>query len=297
MKNINIFMLILLVSTIIAGCGNKVKSDINDYKAQMKDVQSEEQKLVSEIDRLGLDKADQLLGAEVTEEKKQQLKQIEMDIQEKIKPQLNKYEKKVKAVDPKTKEVKDVHEIYLRNLVKKQQFISELERYMKLFNQSIHSNEKILQYTKVFEKNKSLNENYVLKAEQNPKDSSELETLSKLINANSDVLKDKVAYLTTSAKVTEKQKYIDETLIPLLKSNVDKLNQTKLTSKNVIGMRKATIETYYSLINYYKERKVAMKTEGDLQALPIQDILENTKYIKTMDEKYYEALKALEAKQ
>lgn len=288
-------MLILLITTIIAGCGNKVKSDINDYKAQMKEVQSEEKKLVAEIDHLGLEKADQLLGSEVTEEKKNKLKKIELNIEEKIKPQLRAYEKQVKSVKPETKEVKDVHDIYVRNLNKKKQFISELEQFMKLFNQSILSNEKILEYTRVFEKNKALNENYARKAAT--AESDEFDTLTKLINENSDVLEKKVAYLTSGATVQEKQKYIDSTLMPLLKSNIDKLNQTKLKSKNVVGMRKATIETYYSLINYYKERKVAMKTESELQALPIQDILENTKYIKSIDEKYYDALSALEAKQ
>lgn len=297
MKKLYSIVLILFISTVIAGCGNKVKSDINDYKAQMKDVQSEEKKLVQQIDSLGLDKADQLLGSEVTEEKKKKLKKIELDIKEKIKPQLKAYEKKVMAVNPDTKEVKDVHSIYVRNLNKKKQFISELERYMKLFNQSILSNEKILEYTKVFEKNKALNEKYAKKAEINSNESEDFDTLTKLVNDNSDILKEKVGYLTSSGSVNEKQVYIDETLIPLLKSSVNKLNQTKLKSKNVIGMRKATIETYYSLINYYKERKVAMKTESELQKLPIQNILENTKYIKSIDEKYYDALNSLEAKQ
>lgn len=294
MKKLYAIILIFICSMIISACGNKVKSDINDYKAQMKEVQSEEKKLVEQIDRLGLDKADQLLGSEVTVEKKKKLKAIENNIQNKIKPQLMAYEKKVNSVHPQTAEVKDVHDIYLRNLKKKKQFISELEKYMKLFNQSILSNEKILEYTKVFEKNKALNEKYAQLASKNNKDAKDFDTLSTVINNNSDVLKQKVAYLTTDATVAQKQRYIDRTLIPLLKSNVEKLNRTNLSSKNVLGMRKATIETYYSLINYYKERKVAMDTENALQKLPIQDILENTKYIKSIDEKYYEALNNLE---
>ncbi|MCE4955862.1 EMYY motif lipoprotein [Macrococcoides caseolyticum] len=297
MKKLCAILFLILISCVIAGCGNKVKSDINDYKGQMEDVQSEEKKLVTEIDKLGLDKADQLFGTEVTEEKKQKLQEIEENIDHKIKPQLKVYEKSAKAVAPETKEVRAVHDLYMRNLIKKKQFISELDQYMKLFNQSISSNEKILEYTKVFERNKELNDLYVHKAEKNPSDTSDFNTLSKLINNNSEVLKKKVSFLTSDATISEKQKYIDRTLIPLLQSNVDKLNQTKLKSNNVIGMRKATIETYYSLIHYYEERKVAMKTENDLQALPIQDILENAKYIKSIDEKYYAALNALEAKQ
>lgn len=297
MNKINIFIyLIMSISIILAACGNKVTSDIKDYKAEMQDVQSEEKKLVHEIDKLGLDKADQLLGAEVTEEKKKKLKLIETSIQNKIKPQLKIYEQKVKEINPVTSEVQEVHNIYKRNLNKKKQFILDLEQYMKLFNQSIHSNEKILQYTEVFEKNKALSEQYADQVSASGKDAKEYELLADVINDNSEQLKSKVEYLSTDRTVKQKQQYIETKLLPFLKSNVDKLNQTQISSKHVLGVRKATIEIYYSLMNYYKERKIAMDIETKLQNMPIQDILENTKYIQSIDDKYYEALRKLEEK-
>lgn len=297
MNKINIFIyLIMSISIILAACGNKVTSDIKDYKAEMQDVQSEEKKLVHEIDKLGLDKADQLLGAEVTEEKKKKLKLIEASIQNKIKPQLKIYEQKVEEINPETSEVQEVHNIYKRNLSKKKQFILDLEHYMKLFNQSIHSNEKILQYTEVFEKNKALSEQYADQVSASGKDAKEYELLTDVINDNSEQLKSKVEYLSTDATVKQKQQYIETKLLPFLKSNVDKLNQTQISSKHVLGVRKATIEIYYSLMNYYKERKIAMDIETKLQNMPIQDILENTKYIQSIDDKYYEALRKLEEK-
>ncbi|UTH00680.1 EMYY motif lipoprotein [Macrococcoides canis] len=297
MNKINIFIyLIMSISIILAACGDKVTSDIKDYKAEMQDVQSEEKKLVHEIDKLGLDKADQLLGAEVTEEKKKKLKLIEASIQNKIKPQLKIYEQKVKEINPETSEVQEVHNIYKRNLSKKKQFILDLEQYMKLFNQSIHSNEKILQYTEVFEKNKALSEQYADQVSASGKDAKEYELLADVINDNSEQLKSKVEYLSTDRTVKQKQQYIETKLLPFLKSNVDKLNQTQISSKHVLGVRKATIEIYYSLMNYYKERKIAMDIETKLQNMPIQDILENTKYIQSIDDKYYEALRKLEEK-
>ncbi|MCO4096517.1 EMYY motif lipoprotein [Macrococcoides canis] len=297
MNKINIFIyLIMSISIILAACGNKVTSDIKDYKAEMQDVQSEEKKLVHEIDKLGLDKADQLLGAEVTEEKKKKLKLIETSIQNKIKPQLKIYEQKVKEINPETSEVQEVHNIYKRNLNKKKQFILDLEQYMKLFNQSIHSNEKILQYTEVFEKNKALSEQYADQVSASGKDAKEYELLADVVNDNSEQLKSKVEYLSTDRTVKQKQQYIETKLLPFLKSNVDKLNQTQISSKHVLGVRKATIEIYYSLMNYYKERKIAMDIETKLQNMPIQDILENTKYIQSIDDKYYEALRKLEEK-
>lgn len=295
MKTI-IRLTLFFVVVLLAACGNKVKSDINDYKSQMKDVQSEEKKLVDSIDQLELDKVDQLIGSEVTAKKKERLKTIEEDLNNNVQPQLNRYEKKLDAVTIKTDDVKKVHEIYVDNFKKKKKFIQDMQAYIKLYNQSIASNEEILDYTKVFEKNKALTEKYGEKAMENSSEIADYNALSSKINKNSAELKTKVEYLMGNATVAEKQKYIDDKLLPLLDKYVTQLNKTKITSTNVIQMRKAQTEIYYSLMNYYKERKSAMVIEEKLQNMPIQQILANTKMIKSMDDKYYHALKKLEEK-
>ncbi len=291
-----IHLILLSCLTVLTACGNEVKSDINDYKSQMTDVQSEEKKLVESIDQLKLEKADQLIGTEVTEAKKEKLKSIESSLENKVRPQLAVYEKKLNAVDVQTKEVADVHDIYLDNFKKKKEFIKDIYDYIKLYNESIVSNEEILGYTEVFEKNKAKSEKFADRAIDNKKERSDYNTLTDLINANSESLKSKVEFLMGSASTQEKQTYIDDTLLPLLSSHVEKLNQTNISSSNVIQMRKAQTEIYYSLINYYKERKHAMGIEEQLQNMPIQRILENTKQIKSIDEKYYDALNKLEEK-
>ncbi len=291
-----IHLILLSCLTVLTACGNEVKSDINDYKSQMTDVQSEEKKLVESIDQLKLEKADQLIGTEVTEVKKEKLKSIESSLENKVRPQLAVYEKKLNAVDVQTKEVADVHDIYLDNFKKKKEFIKDIYDYIKLYNESIVSNEEILGYTEVFEKNKAKSEKFADRAIDNKKERSDYNTLTDLINANSESLKSKVEFLMGSASTQEKQTYIDDTLLPLLSSHVEKLNQTNISSSNVIQMRKAQTEIYYSLINYYKERKHAMGIEEQLQNMPIQRILENTKQIKSIDEKYYDALNKLEEK-
>lgn len=295
MKTI-IRLTVFLAVVLLAACGNKVKSDINDYKSQMKDVQSEEKKLVESIDELELDKVDQLIGSEVTAKKKERLNAIEAGLKNNVEPQLKRYEQKLDAVTIKTDDVKKVHEIYVDNFKKKKKFIEDMHSYIKLYNQSIASNEEILDYTKVFEKNKALTEKYGEKALKNSSEVSDYTTLSSLINKNSTELKSKVEYLMGNATVPDKQKYIDRKLLPLLDTYVTQLNKTKITSNNVIQMRKAQTEIYYSLKNYYKERKSAMAIEEKLQNMPIQQILSNTKMIKSMDDKYYHALKKLEEK-
>lgn len=291
MNKIVILSMVVLV-TFVTACSNSVKSDINHYKDQMKNVQIEEKKLVNTIEHLNLDKVDQLIGSEVTEKKKDKLNAIELEIKQHVIVQLADYEKELKKVKVETDEVAEVHAIYLDNFKKKKTFINKMDKYITLYNDSIRSNEQILNYTKTFEKNKALSNKYAERAIEHD-EIDDYNTLSKVINDNSQDLKKSVDYLM-NGKSKEKIKYIDDTLIPLIKSHVDKLNQTNIKSENVHEMRKAQIEIDYSLINYYRERKNAMKTEEQLQHIPIQSILEQANEIKTIDDKYYQALKNLE---
>ncbi|GGB00347.1 hypothetical protein GCM10007190_05550 [Macrococcus hajekii] len=290
---IKIYVL-LLVSVLLTACGSSLKSDINDYKSQMKDVQLEEKKLVQYIDDLQLDQVDQLIGSEITDQKKQKLKEKEQEIESKVLPQLKVYEKKMNKVQVNNPEVKEVHNLYISNFDEKKGFIHDIHQYIKLYNDSIESNDEILGYTKIFEKNKETSENYAELAAENPAETNDYNKLTSVISRNNEELKTKVEELMNTSETSQRIGYIDDKLIPMINSHIKTLNQMHINALHTSHMRQAQIEIYYSLINYYKERKNAMKIEEQLQKLPVQSILTRAKSIKTVDDKYYQALKKLE---
>ncbi|WP_165980606.1 EMYY motif lipoprotein [Macrococcus carouselicus] len=288
------FYVLLLIGLMLSACGTSLQSDINDYKSQMKDVQSEEKKLVKYIDELELDKVDQLIGSEVTDQKKQRLQEKERTIEDDVLPQLAEYEEKMNKVNVDNPEIKEVHDIYINNFDEKKTFIENIHQYIKLYNASIDSNEEILGYTKIFEKNKETSEKYAELAASSKSELSDYNKLTEIINRNNEELKVKVEELMNISETAERIEYIDGLLVPMINKHIQSLNKMHIASPHTSHMRQAQIEIYYSLINYYKERKNAMKIEEQLRKLPVQSILSKAKSIKTVDDKYYQALKKLE---
>lgn len=292
--NIKFYGLMLFAIIFIVGCGNSLHADIKDYKMQMKDVQSEEKKLVKYIDELALDKVDQLIGSEVTDQKKRNLQEKEQVIQNKVLPQLAVYEDKMNKVKVDNPDIQEVHDIYISNFDEKKTFIHNIYTYISLYNHSIESNEEILGYTQIFEKNKKTSEKYAALASENKKEARDYNQLTQVINHNNEELKTHVEELMNTSETSKRIAFIDGKLIPLLNGHVQSLNQIHLTAENTLRLRQSQLEIYYSLISYYKERKTAMKIEEKLRKLPVQTILSKAKEIKTLDNRYYQALKKLE---
>ncbi|TDL98939.1 EMYY motif lipoprotein [Macrococcus brunensis] len=292
--NIKCYSLMLFAIIFLVGCGNSLHADIKDYKMQMKDVQSEEKKLVKYIDELALDKVDQLIGSEVTDQKKKNLQQKEQAIEKKVLPQLIVYENKMNKVKVDNPEIQDVHDIYINNFDEKKTFINNIHDYISLYNDSIESNEEILGYTQIFEKNKKTSEKYAAAASENKREAKDFNKLSQTINNNNEALKKHVEELMNISETSKRMAFIDIQLIPLINGHIQMLNQMHMTSENTLHLRQAQLEIYYSLISYYKERKTAMQIEEKLRKLPVQTILSKAREIKTVDDKYYQTLKKLE---
>ncbi|ULG72524.1 EMYY motif lipoprotein [Macrococcus brunensis] len=292
--NIKFYGLILFAIIFLVGCGNSLHADIKDYKMQMKDVQSEEKKLVKYIDALALDKVDQLMGSEVTDQKKKNLQEKEQAIEEKVLPQLAVYENKMNKVKVDNPEIQEVHDIYINNFDEKKTFINNIHAYISLYNDSIESNEEILGYTQIFEKNKKTSEKYAALASENKSESKDYNKLTQTINKNNEELKTHVEELMNTSDTSKRMAFIDSKLIPLINGHIQMLNQMHMTSENTLHLRQAQLEIYYSLISYYKERKTAMQIEEKLRKLPVQTILSKAREIKTVDDKYYQTLKKLE---
>lgn len=284
----------LFAIIFLVGCGNSLHADIKDYKMQMKDVQSEEKKLVKYIDALALDKVDQLMGSEVTDQKKKNLQEKEQVIEEKVLPQLTVYENKMNKVKVDNSEIQEVHDIYINNFDEKKTFINNIHTYISLYNDSIESNEEILGYTQIFEKNKKTSEKYAVLASENKLEAKDYNKLTQTINKNNEELKTYVEELMNTSDTSKRMAFIDSELIPLINGHIQMLNQMHITSENTLHLRQAQLEIYYSLISYYKERKTAMQIEEKLRKLPVQTILTKAKEIKTVDDRYYQTLKKLE---
>ncbi|RIO74380.1 EMYY motif lipoprotein, partial [Mammaliicoccus sciuri] len=245
-------------------------------------------------DKLRLNQLDQLIGTEVTVEKRKELNELQDKLEKQIIPEVKDLSKQAHNINVSTNEVQDAHNIYMSNIAKKEKTLEELNEYISLFKQSIQSNEKILDYTDVFEQNKSDAEKNAKLAKNNPEDKEDYDALVSVIDKNSEELSTKAKYLNDTQNVQDRADYIEKDIIPLFSKNIKSLNQTNISSKRVNQMRQAQIEVYYTLINYYKERKKGILIEDKLQKVQVQNGVSSQFSYLGKDEKYNKAIERLD---
>lgn len=295
MMKIKLFYLMIFVLVlIIAACGNELHSDLQKYKREMKPIYKKENSILKDIDKLRLNQLDQLIGTEVTVEKRKELNELQDKLEKQIIPEVKDLSKQAHNINVSTNEVQDAHNIYMSNIAKKEKTLEELNEYISLFKQSIQSNEKILDYTDVFEQNKSDAEKNAKLAKNNPDDKEDYDALVSVIDKNSEELSTKAKYLNDTQNVQDRADYIEKDIIPLFSKNIKSLNQTNISSKRVNQMRQAQIEVYYTLINYYKERKKGILIEDKLQKVQVQNGVSSQFSYLGKDEKYNKAIDRLD---
>lgn len=288
------YLMIFVLVLIIAACGNELHSDLQKYKREMKPIYKKENSILKDIDKLRLNQLDQLIGTEVTVEKRKELNELQDKIEKQIIPEVKDLSKQAHNINVSTNEVQDAHDIYMSNIEKKEKTLEELNEYISLFKQSIQSNEKILDYTDVFEQNKSDAEKNAKLAKNNPDDKEDYDALVSVIDKNSEELSTKAKYLNDTQNVQDRADYIEKDIIPLFSKNIKSLNQTNISSKRVNQMRQAQIEVYYTLINYYKERKKGILIEDKLQKVQVKNGVSSQFSYLGKDEKYNKAIDRLD---
>ncbi|WP_239772929.1 EMYY motif lipoprotein [Mammaliicoccus sp. I-M36] len=289
-----LYLMMFVLVFIIAACGNELHSDLQNYKKDMKPIYKKENSILNDIDKLNLNRLDQLIGTEVTVEKRKELDELQNKLEKQIIPEVKDLKKQAENIDAKTNDVKDAHNIYVSNVAKKEKTITELNEYISLFKKSIESNEKILEYTSVFEQNKSDAEKNAKLAKNNAEEKEDYEALVSVIDKNSEELSSKAKYLNETQNVQDRADYIESEIIPLFSKNVKSLNQTNISSKRVNQMRQAQIEVYYTLINYYKERKKGIVIEDKLQKIQVSNGMNAQFTYLGKDEKYDKAIERLD---
>lgn len=289
-----LYLMMFVLVLIIAACGNELHSDLQNYKKDMKPIYKKENSILNDIDKLNLNRLDQLIGTEVTVEKRKELDELQNKLEKQIIPEVKDLKKQAENIDANTNDVKDAHNIYVSNVAKKEKTITELNEYISLFKKSIESNEKILEYTSVFEQNKSDAEKNAKLAKNNEEEKEDYEALVSVIDKNSEELSSKAKYLNETQNVQDRADYIENEIIPLFSKNVKSLNQTNISSKRVNQMRQDQIEVYYTLINYYKERKKGIIIEDKLQKIQVSNGMNAQFTYLGKDEKYDKAIERLD---
>lgn len=200
-------------------------------------------------------------------------------------PKLEAYDKAAKKLPAESEETKELKAEYLEAVKKKKDAINEVKNFVDLYNQSVKANEDILDYTKLFEKNRSQVEDNMEKANnagENVKDFKH-----KLEQNNRD-LKLTAEKQSNMMDAKAEKKTIETQIMPLINKQIKDLNKAEITDGYVNDARKNTIEMYYSLQNYYETREETIEIGESLAKIDINKLPQESKDLEPYDKKFNE---------
>ena len=164
MKKILYIVLLVCFSISLAACNNEGENEFKDFDSSLNDVKNKEKELRNAMDDIQLKRLDNLSKTDMTDKNKKAFNDLQNELNSKLIPKLEEYETAAKNLPTGSNETKELKSTYLDSVKKKKSAINELKTFVDLCNQSIKANEDILEYTKLFEKNRSQVEDNIQKA-------------------------------------------------------------------------------------------------------------------------------------
>ena len=224
---------------------------------------------------------------------KREINQLQNDINNKLVPKMTAYEDSIKNIKASSEQAKSLKKSYRKTVEQQINALKELQTFVSLCNQSIKANEDILDYTRLFEKNRS-------KVEKNMDNASaagsttEVHILTKKLESNSRELKATAQKNVDTNNDKEAKAQIENDIMPLIESQIKDLNQTTISDSNVNAARKNTIEMYYSLQNYYETRKETITIGEKLDKIDYNKLPKNGKDLEQYEKPFEQELKEVE---
>lgn len=293
MKKILYLVLLCCIVFSLAACGNKEDSSIKDFESTLKLSQNKGHALKTTVDELNIEQLDELSNKETTDKNKREINQLQNDINNKLVPKMTAYEDSIKNIKASSEQAKSLKKSYRKTVEQQINALKELQTFVSLCNQSIKANEDILDYTRLFEKNRS-------KVEKNMDNASaagittEVHILTKKLESNSLELKATAQKNVDTNNDKEAKAQIENDIMPLIESQIKDLNQTTISDSNVNAARKNTIEMYYSLQNYYETRKETITIGEKLDKIDYNKLPKNGKDLEQYEKPFEQELKEVE---
>lgn len=294
MKKIILIPVIFLIIISLTACSNKTNSDLNHFESKLDEVNHKQDKLKKVMKKINLKELDHLSKTDTTDKNRKEFIKLQDDIDQQLIPAFKEYEKSAKQLPAETKEVKELKSEYLKTVKDKKSSIYDLKDFVDLCNDSIKDNEDILDYTKLFEKNRSQVEKKINNA-SNKEDANQL--TSKLESNNKDLKQTAKKYLdmsTSDAKTAKKA--IENHISPLIEKQIKDINQTNISDTNVDNARKNAIEMYYSLENYYDTRIDTIEVGEKISKIDVDKLPKEGKDIDKKDKEFNSKLKKVKQK-
>lgn len=264
MKRWLLIITIACLTLSLAACSNKTQSDLKHFEKAKHEVDKEERQVEKIMDDMRLNRLNELSRSDLTDRNKTDFKQLEKDMDKKLMPAFESYQNAAEQLPAETKDVKALRKTYISEVNEQEKDLKAIRSFIHLCNASIKANEDILNYTRLFEKNRAQLEKQVETARQAGESDSIDKFIHKLKHHNKELQQIAKKYLDTDDPANTKT-VIKDKVQPLINRQIEELNQASVSEPNTAKAHQTAIEMYYSLQNYYETRQKTIDVSNGLE--------------------------------
>ncbi|OFS62838.1 MULTISPECIES: EMYY motif lipoprotein [Nosocomiicoccus] len=285
--------LTILIGTvfIISACQSSLESDIQQYEENMEDIYELDRQFLEALDELDLKQLETVYATEA-DVSKDDIAEIKKVVDESLVPLSTKMNEKIETVEVSNEELKEVHEDYVESLELKETFAKELGRGIDLYLSYKESTNQLIKDGEAVSAAKKERQS-IIQGNHSKVAAAEIDQVIDIVNERSGELEENVGLLQSDNDVAEKQRIVDEVLMPILDTQIDKLNQLSLETDEAKSVRSISLEMFYTFKSYYKERINIIQVYEEEQNLQIQNIVPKTESFNKLDMTYSEKLNQL----
>lgn len=276
---------------IISACQSSLESDIQQYEENMEDIYELDRQFLEALDELDLKQLETVYATEA-DVSKDDIAEIKKVVDESLVPLSTKMNEKIETVEVSNEELKEVHEDYVESLELKETFAKELGRGIDLYLSYKESTNQLIKDGEAVSAAKKERQS-IIQGNHSKVAAAEIDQVIDIVNERSGELEENVGLLQSDNDVAEKQRIVDEVLMPILDTQIDKLNQLSLETDEAKSARSISLEMFYTFKSYYKERINIIQVYEEEQNLQIQNIVPKTESFNKLDMTYTEKLNQL----
>lgn len=285
------FLLVCAIFSLVA-CGNRTQSDLNQFEQSMSEVDKKQDHVEKTMDDIHLNHLNELSKSDLTDRNKEEFEQMSKDMDKKLMPAFKSYKEAAHSLPADTKAVKELRTKYLKEVDQQEKDLKKDRDYIRLCNQSVKTNEDILNYTRLFEKRRAQLEIKVADAKKAGENESADALVGKLKD-NNKKLQDVAKKYLDSENPKQTKAVIKDKIEPLISKQIEDLNQSTVTDNETTKARQSAIEMYYSLQNYYETRQKTIDISTKLEQYDMNKLPLTGKDLSEYHKNYNKALKRL----
>lgn len=278
----------LLLTFLLAGCGNDLEADLQTYEedtGQLNSLNNEFNEIVNNMD---LDKL-QAMHYEEEEPDLPFLQSLSAEVDEELMPITDELIKEIDNVEVENSELENAHSMLKENVKVKRDFAEQLSEFLNAYELSLDSNEQLITLSQSFITHQEERDKIIETAETG-EEIEEINMLIEVLNSNSESLDEYTTAFHDEKSINDKEQYANNKLLPLIDEHIEMLNELNLTTEKATRARTISLEMYYNYRIYFEERKNVMLSVEKLQEGPLQNVLPLVETSRTLENQYEEEI-------